>query len=135
MLHVWRRPTMEAEQMTWRRVKLAADKPRALLSNDRLNPHGVARTRESLAILACHRSENKLSEVFPLAATCSTSRICQFWTILRICQGIPLGSFMRLHENIDPIEIKSPGSRKRRRSSIRRGDSGGYGSGVWRYDS
>ena len=47
---------------------LAAGKPHALLSIGCLNPRGVARTRESIAILTCHRlgSENSLSRSFDL---------------------------------------------------------------------
>lgn len=39
--------------------------------------------------------------------------------------GIPLDSFMRLCENIDPIAIKvTKFQKERERSSIRRGDGG-----------
>jgi hypothetical protein len=100
--------------MIRRRVKLAAGKSRALLSVGCLDPHGVART------------EARTSYQGP--STCCTSCICQLliWTILLTGPGIRLGTFMRLRE---AIAVKSPGSRKRGRSSITRGGGGGCGSG------
>jgi hypothetical protein len=78
--------------MIWRRVKLAAGKPRALLSVGGLNPHGVARTRDSIAISTCHRSEKKLLRSFHLLYVLYLS---VFAIILLTGPGSPL---MRLCE-------------------------------------
>jgi len=86
----------------------------------------VARTRESIAVLACNRGDNKLSRSFPLAVCLVLFvRFGLFWLT---GPGIPLDSFMRLREDIDPIANKIPASRKRK-SFIGGGGGGGCGGG------
>ena len=60
--------------------------------------HGVARTRESITILTCHRHEHKISQGL---SACRTSCVCQldyFAQWPRLPGMIPPGSFMRLRE-------------------------------------
>jgi hypothetical protein len=56
------------------------------------NLHGAAKTRESMAILTCHRSKNNQSRSFHLLYVL-------YLSILLTGPGIRLGSFMRLREN------------------------------------
>ena len=63
--------------MIWGKVKLAAlvGKSRAQLSVGCLDlHHGVARTRESITILTCHRHEHKISQGL---SACCMSCVCQ----------------------------------------------------------